>query len=99
MTVDSYLEIERIKIIKKNLSETGIIQHMPEKSYIDKMLDEREEMTLEEDFSVCIFDDFSPPGEMLTMVAICKTKEEAEEKKRDLEKNGSVVYIYPPKQK
>tara|TARA_Y100001936_G_C16013529_1_gene635065 strand:+ start:99 stop:335 length:237 start_codon:yes stop_codon:yes gene_type:complete len=72
--------------------------------FIKDSMDEREEMTPDEGFNICLFDDFASPGEMLTLVAHTESLDEAEKIKKEYEekvKNGEVyakhVYIYNPK--
>ena len=72
--------------------------------FIKDGMDEREEMTPDKGFNVCLFDDFASPGEMLTLVAHTESLDEAEKIKKEYEekaKDGQVyaksVYIYKQK--
>ena len=64
----------------------------------DDMLDEIDEMTPETGFNVCLFDDYSPEGEMLTLVGNYDTIENANYIKKECEKQGQEAYIYPSKE-
>ena len=65
-----------------------------EESYAEKCIKERKEMTPDHGFNVCTFDDFAPPGEMLTLVAHVQTLFEAEKIKKEYESLGETCYIY-----
>jgi len=63
-------------------------------SCIEKCLKERKELTPKKGFNVVIFDDFSPPGEMLTLVDHAKTYEDAKKIAKENEGESGPVYIY-----
>jgi len=62
--------------------------------YIQKCLKEREELTPKKGFNVVTLDDFSPPGEMLTLVGRAETYEEAKKIAKENEGESGPVYIY-----
>ena len=63
-------------------------------SYLEKCLKERKELTPKKGFNVVTFDDFSPPGEMLTLVGHVETYEEAKKIAKENEGELGPVYIY-----
>jgi len=83
--------------IKNMISAVTESEESNEPSIFDLMLDEREEMTPDEGFNVCLFDDFAPYGEMLTLVGNYEDEESANQIAKECENQGKVVYIYPSK--
>ena len=67
-----------------------------EKSYIEKCEDERKEMTPKTGYNVVQFDDFSPPGEMLTLIQHFEKKEDAEKFAKDNNSQEMPFYVYGP---
>ena len=63
----------------------------------DLMVAEVEEMTPDEGFNVCLFDDFAPHGEMLTLVGNYPDEETAQQIVSKCEEQGEIAYIYPSK--
>jgi len=61
------------------------------RNMLDDMLDETKEMTPKMGFNIVEFDDFAPPGEMLTLVAHTETREEAEKVKKQYQKKAELL--------
>ncbi len=83
--------------IKNMISSVTESEESNEPSIFDLMIDEREEMTPDEGFNVCLFDDFAPYGEMLTLVGNYEDEESANQIAKECEKQGKVAYVYPSK--
>ena len=83
--------------IKNMISAVTESEESNEASIFDLMIDEREEMTPDEGFNVCLFDDFAPYGEMLTLVGNYEDEESANQIAKECEKQGKVAYVYPSK--
>ena len=62
--------------------------------FTDKMSKERESLTPKTGFNIVIFDGFSPPGEMLTLVDHVETREEAEKIADEVGTKEFPAYIY-----
>ncbi len=62
-----------------------------EKSYIDHILEEIEEVTPEEGYVICEFDDFGKMGEKLTIIKYVNSEEEA---KKIIESNPDKELVY-----
>ncbi|KAG2476764.1 MAG: hypothetical protein NPMRTH1_1550014 [Nitrosopumilales archaeon] len=57
-------------------------------------LKEVQEMIPKTGYNICTLDDFSRPGEKLTLEDHVETEEQAKKLKEQLEKDGLKVYIY-----
>ena len=62
--------------------------------FLDKMSKERESLTPKTGFNIVIFDSYSPPGEMLTLVDHVETREEAEKIADEVGTKEFPAYIY-----
>ena len=64
--------------------------------FFDHILGEIYEMTPDYGFNVVIFDDYSPNGEMLTLIGNFDNEQDAQSIKQQCEEQGKVTYIYKP---
>ena len=64
--------------------------------FFDHILGEIYEMTPDYGFNVVIFDDYSPNGEMLTLIGNFDNEQDAQSIKQQCEAQGKVTYIYKP---
>ena len=67
-----------------------------EKTYFDYIIEEIEEVTPEEGYVICEFDDFGKMGEKLTILEYVNTEEEA---KKIVESNSDKELVYYGKEK
>ncbi len=65
-------------------------------SYAQQCADEKAEFTPKTGYNVVEFDDFSPPGEMLTKIGHFDTREEAEKFAKENDSKDLPVYVYGP---
>lgn len=61
-------------------------------------MQEKEEVTPESGFNVCVYDSWEKPGENLTIVGWFETREEAEAYANEQRANGSIMYVYAAKE-
>ena len=84
-------DFQPIKDLISSLGEAEVT------TIFDLMVAEVEEMTPDEGFNVCLFDDFAPHGEMLTLVGNYPDEETAQQIVSKCEEQGEIAYIYPSK--